>query len=112
MLPRLYRLTQERDFNRAFRQGRSWFGQLLGVKIFKNNLENSRFGFIVANKVAKKASRRNLIKRRLRATIQAELPKIKSGYDFVIIALAPIVGQNYQTISRELKNCLKKLNVL
>lgn len=111
MLPKLHRLTQERDFNRAFRRGRSCFGQLIGIKAFKNNLGHSRFGFIVSNKIAKKASRRNLIKRRLRAAIHQELKNIKPGYDFAIVALPPILKQDYQAIAQEAKNCLKKLNV-
>ncbi len=112
MLPSQHRLTKERDFNRTFRLGRSCFAENIGVKSLKNNLTVSRFGFIVSNKVAKKASRRNLIKRRLRAVVYQELKKIKSGYDFVIVALPPILKQDYQTISQEVKNCFKKLNVL
>ena len=112
MLPKPHRLIKERDFNRAFRRGRSNFAKLIGLKAIKNNLAYSRFGFVVANKVAKKASRRNLIKRRLRAIVHRELKKIKPGYDFVIIALGPIVASDYQSMAGEVKNCFKKLNVL
>ncbi len=112
MLPRRHRLIKEGDFNRAFRLGRSNFAKLIGVKAVKNNLTYSRFGFIVANKVAKKANQRNLIKRRLRAIVHQELAKIKPGYDLVVIALAPIVASDYQAIGDEVKNCFKKLNVL
>ncbi|MFH1225793.1 MAG: ribonuclease P protein component [bacterium] len=112
MLPRQHRLIKEGDFNRAFRRGRSNFAKLIGVKVVKNNLVYSRFGFIVSNKVAKKANKRNLIKRRLRAIVHRELGKIKPGYDLVIIALGPITGSDYQAIGNEVMNCFKKLNVL
>ena len=111
MLPRQNRLTKERDFNQTFRLGKSCFAKLLGIKAKKNNLANSRFGIVVANKVTKKATQRNKVKRQLREVIHGELKRVRPGYDFLIIALPAINDQSYEKIEKEVKNCLTKLNV-
>lgn len=112
MLPRQHRLTKEKDFNKTFKSGKSCFGKVLGIKSFKNSLEHSRFGFVVSNKVAKKATVRNKVKRQLRDIVHKELKNVKAGYDFLIIALPSIIKTDYPVIEKEVKNCLKKLNVL
>ena len=112
MLPRKHRLTKEKDFNKTFKSGKSCFSKILGVKSLPNNLVYCRFGFVVSNKVSKKATQRNKIKRQLRDITHQELKNIKTGYDVLILALAPIIETDYPTIKKEFKNCFKKLNLL
>ena len=105
-------LIKRADFTRVFKQGRSYFTKSLGVKVLKNNLTNSRFGIVVSLKIDKRATKRNLLKRRLRDIIQANLTKIKPGYDFLIITLPPVKDKSFRQISQILINSFKKLRVI
>ena len=58
----------------------------------------SRFGFIVSQKVAKKANQRNLVKRRIREVVRKELGRIRPGYDVVIIAKPAALNKKSQLI--------------
>lgn len=110
MLPRQHRLTKEKDFNKTFKMGRSCFGKILGVKGLKTNLKNARFGFVVANKVAKKANERNLAKRRLREIAHKHLKEIKPSHDYLVIALPALKDADFDQLEKEFVNCFKKCN--
>ena len=59
MLVQKNRLTKKKDFDKTFKQGQGFKHDFLYLKIKKNNLESSRFGFIVSKKFSKKATERN-----------------------------------------------------
>ncbi len=109
MLPANNRLTNDKDFDRTFKKGKSVYGNILGVKAVENHLPYSRFGILVGSKISKKAMVRNRIKRRLRAIIYNNLDQIEKGYDFVIITLPLIKEADYNAIKNELQN---KINLL
>jgi len=88
MLPKKNCLKKEKDFAKVFKEGQNFKEDFLYLKIKKNNLKSSRFGFIVSKKVSKKATSRNKIKRRLREIVRIKLPFIKKGIDGVIIVAA------------------------
>lgn len=112
MLPKKYRLTREKDFEHTFKKGKSFFIRELGVKCLPNNLPHSRIGIVVSNKISKKATERNKIKRRLRETIRLALPQIKAPVDLLIITRPTIVDLDYHGIESHLTNCLKKLRII
>jgi len=68
-----------------------------------------RIGFVVSNKVAKRANRRNKIKRQLRAIVRANLSDIQPGYDYLIIVRSPILKKNYQEIKEKTLTLIKKI---
>lgn len=86
MLPKENRLKIKKDFEKVFKKGRRFKEDFLVFIVVKNNLKQSRFGFIVSNKVSKKATVRNKIKRRLRKLVKESLLRVKEGIDCVIIA--------------------------
>ena len=112
MLARQNRLNKTRDFERVFKGGRPYYTKKIGIKALKNKLSVSRFGIVVSTKVAKKATKRNLLKRQLREIIRLRVLKIKQGYDFMIIALPGLSGLNYRELEKEVEGALKKLRVL
>lgn len=85
MLPKVNSLKKKKDFEKVFKEGQSFKESFLYLKIKKNNLKSSRFGFVVSKKISKKATIRNKIKRRLREITRIKLPFIKKGIDGVII---------------------------
>ncbi len=75
MLGKENRLRRKKDFEEIFKKGRSFKESFLVLKILKNNLKVSRFGFVVSQKVSKKAVVRNKIKRRLREIVGLNIKK-------------------------------------
>lgn len=102
-------LRKNKEFDQVFKEGKSYYGQLLGIKVKKSNLEYNRFGILLSTKVSKSAVVRNSYKRRVRAIIAAENKVIKQGFDVVIIVFPLILNKKYAEIESEIKNSLTKL---
>ena len=115
MLPKINKLKKEKDFEKLFKKGKSFKNGFLILKIVQNNLEESRFGFIVSQKVSKKAVLRNKVKRRLRDIVQQNMVKIKKGADVALIALPGLEKKNFletkETLNKLLKNIKANINV-
>ncbi|MEK7503439.1 MAG: ribonuclease P protein component [Patescibacteria group bacterium] len=86
MLPGTNRLKKKKDFERVFKQGRGLKESFLSLKLVKNGLGETRFGFVVGQKVSRKAVVRNKVKRRLRDIVRSQLGGIKKGLDVAIVA--------------------------
>ncbi len=112
MLPKKYRLISKKDFEKVFKTGRGRHGKILGIKFAQNNLENSRFGFIISKKVSPKAVMRNRIKRQVREIIHLNLDSIKNGLDIVIICHPEIIKKNYQEIEEAILKTIKEIKIL
>jgi len=112
MLPKRHRLLAEKDFQAAWKRGRSFYTKILGFKISRNDLTVSRFGIIVGNKISKKSTDRNRLKRQLREILRAKIEKISPGYDLVVTALPAAPGKSYQTLERELLTGLKYFKIV
>ena len=83
------------------------------VRVSKNNVSVSRFGFVVSLKVSKKATLRNKARRRLSEAIKSQEKNIKPGIDAVIIALPGIEKKEFSEIKKAVTDMLTKtkLNV-
>ena len=109
-MPKINRLTKEKDFEEIFKKGQSVKIDFLIFKILKNQLKESRFGFVVSKKVSNKATIRNKVKRRLRSIVSKELNNIKHHKDVVIIALAGIEKKEFFEIQNMIGSFFKKYN--
>ena len=85
MLKKLNRLSKERDFTKVFKKARSFHGPNLTLKVVPNGNRASRFGFVISNKINKRATRRNAIKRRLRAIVMDNLDVWGKGIDAIVM---------------------------
>ena len=117
MLAKKHRLTKNKEFETVMGQGKSVYSPVLLIKNINNNFTYSRFGIIVSNKVSKKASQRNLIKRRIRDIIQKKLKEIVDSKDIVIIASPKIItdlgkAMSYEQIEKNLLSGFKKAKLL
>ncbi len=109
MLERGLCLSKNKEFDLVFKEGKSFYGSLLGIKARKNNLESNRYGILLSNKVSKSAVVRNKYKRKIRAIIFYENKKIKQGFDLVIVVFPLILNKSYSQIESEIKNDLSRL---
>ena len=107
MLPKLNRLKREKDFETVFKQGHGFKQGLLYLKVVKNNLDASRFGFVISKKFSKKAVIRNKTKRRLSEIIKAKLPEIKKGMDAIIVVM-PGAENEFQKLEDTIDKLFKK----
>ena len=104
---RRYRLRYNSDFQRVRQHGRFYASPLMVLAFLRNELDHSRFGFVVSKRLGK-AVQRNKIKRRIREAVRLRLPWIKSGFDVVFIARQPMRQASYQQIEQTLDTLLKK----
>ena len=100
------RLSKQKDINRVFAQGKKVFSRSLILFFLKNDLKTRRATVIVSSKVSKKATERNLYKRRIREVVK-NLESI--GFDMVIVALKEIKNQDFIGIKKDLENAVGKI---
>ena len=112
MLPTEYRLKKEEEIKTLFKKGRSVFDRLVGVKVRKNSLKNSRFVVIVGVKVHKRAIRRNRIRRQIRSILLEHLSHVPTGFDIGIIALPAITTATFDEIQTSTLSALKRARML
>ena len=109
MLPKNNRLTKKKDFDAIFTGAKSIKNGFLVVKIRENNLQESRFGFVVSKKISNKATVRNTVKRRLRKAFENLVKAMAPPKDVVIIALPGIQNWEFLDIQEAVVNILKKI---
>jgi len=111
MLNKENRINKDKDFDRVFKTGQSFYSQILGVKVAANGLAVNRFAFLISTKISKKAVIRNRLRRRLREIVQQESPRLKTGKDIVFIALAGAVDKEFLEIADNVELIFRKLKL-
>jgi len=112
MLAKRHRLCQEAEFNQIFKKGLFLETDLLIMRMIKTQADITRFGFVVAKKISKKAVTRNLIKRRISEAIRICLPQIKPGYDLVIIAKPETRNSDFKNILKATRGLLGEAKIM
>jgi ribonuclease P protein component len=112
MLGKENRLRKKKEFDNVWKNGRSSFDGLFGVKAVLNELPNSRFGVSVGLKFSKKAVERNSIRRKVRTFIATAIPNIKKNVDVVITCLPGSRGKKTPEVHSSLESLLKNLRLL
>lgn len=108
---RRYRLRRNSDFQRVRQLGQSYASPLMVLAFLRNELDHSRFGFVVSKRLGK-AVRRNKIKRRMREAVRLRLPDIKPGFDLVFIARQATRRASYADIDRAVEQLLERVDLL
>jgi ribonuclease P protein component len=87
MLQKQNRLRKDREFQRVFKNSRPINLANFSIRTAKNNTkeENVRFGFVISNKIEKRSTRRNALKRQLREVSRGLISRLKPGYDVVVV---------------------------
>jgi len=112
MLKKINRLTKEKDFSLVYKRGRTSASSLISLKIFPNRLPSTRYGFVVSVKTAKRATKRNLVKRRLRHCVMSLAKNVTTGYDCVITARPGLLDLSYQELCQEVKKLFKRARLI
>lgn len=123
MLPLANRLKHRNDFNAVYRKGIRRNSTHLSLRALRkpktassptaaDSLQPTRTGISISLKVSKSSVVRNRIKRQIRAALRQLLPRLKGGWDLVIV-VRPIAQEcNYAKILQELEQLLVEAEVL
>ena len=114
MLPKTSRLQKEKDINKVFKKGKRFKEDFLILKTLKNDLNKIRFGFIVSQKISKKASIRNKIKRRLSELIRIKLKlqTLIKNSDNLLIAAPGLETKDFWEIEEMINKLFKKAGII
>ncbi len=84
---------------------------MLVLNAAPNGTEALRIGIVVSRKVARKAVRRNKIKRRLREILRLWLPYLAPGWDLVVVARPPAQEASFHELRQVLWTLLTQANL-
>ena len=112
MLLKKNRLNKRKDFEKVLKGARGLKSDFLYLKGADNELETTRIGFIVSQKVSRRAVVRNKLKRQLREIVKPELERIRKGKDLIFIALPGIEKQSFPEVKKAVDCLLKKSGLL
>jgi len=114
MLLKANRLQKEKDIERVFKKGRGFKEDFLVLKTLKNDSNKIRFGFVVSQKVSKKANIRNKIKRRLSELVRSKLKsKVLTNYsDNLLIAAPGLEIKDFWEIEEAMNKLFQKAKLI
>lgn len=109
MLTKTHRLRLDSDFRVVFNNGRMLENKFFRIKFTKNQKNINRFGFVVSNKISRKATERNTIKRRLRSICRPLTGNLNNSFDIVIWSKVGSIKLKYKDFSGSLMDLIGKL---
>ena len=102
-----YSLKRNKDFRYVYNRGKSVACHLMVLIYAPNRDRRLRVGFSVGKKVGN-AVARNRVKRRMREIFRMNMDAVPAGYNYILIARAPIIDAKYLDIDHHFKRLLAK----
>ena len=96
-MQRRFRLRHADDFARLRREGRAYRHDLMILSLAPNGLSHNRYGTITSKRLGK-AVTRNRTRRIIREVVRQLHPHLQTGFDVLIVARPPVVGQHFARI--------------
>ena len=113
MLPKKNRIVAK-DFKKLKLFKKGTVSGKLSFKLRETDQKSpSRFGFVVSNKISKRATDRNALKRKLRAIAQAILPEVGQGKEIIVFVKSSFAKPyNFEEVQTELIRGLANLGLV
>ncbi len=109
-MQRDFRLRRSRDFARLRIEGQAYHSRWLVVSVLPNGLSHNRYGFVTSKQIGK-AVTRNHVRRLMREAVRLYHPRLRPGFDVVLVARQPIIEETFTAIQRIVKELLERANV-
>ena len=103
-------LNLNTQFRKLYQKGTSHVSPSVVMYAKRNGLPFNRLGITVSKKIGK-AVVRNRAKRRLREIFRTNLPNMKQGYDFVLVARGRTATVPYQKLATDFFTSAQKVGV-
>lgn len=107
-------LKKNFDFQKIFKKGKWYGGNLLNVYVIKNYKESNYIGVAVGKKVSKSSVKRNRIRRLIKESYRLNEYRIINGLNIVIVWKTDKAFElaNFHDIQKDLLYCFKNANIL
>lgn len=108
MLSRINRLTKKDGLEEVCKRGKTIKKDCLLIKYRENGLSVVRLAFVASKKIAPRANKRNLLKRRLRNAARQIINDSLKGKDIVVFTLKGAENNSYSQLKEKLQAILMK----
>lgn len=108
MLKKKNRLKGRKNFELVLKEGKTFFGKNLVLKVLPIENNEIKFGFIVSKKISKKATKRNKIKRWLREIVRREIESLKGSFWGILLPKKEILETDFWKLKEEVKKIFEK----
>ena len=99
------------EFRRIYRKGKSVVAPAMVLYCQKNRYGRTRLGITVSTKLGC-AVKRNRARRRLRELFRLAQPRLKQGFDVVIVARTRAVNVEHRKLQADFDRAMRELDLL
>lgn len=112
-MKKTFSLKESKEFQKAIKKGVWYGGELVSIYILPNKHNLNFLGLAIGKKVGK-ATKRNRVKRVIRAAYLSMENNIKSGFNIIFVwrAKAKFEDLSFKSIKRDLERAFKKSGIL
>ena len=105
-----YTVKENYEFRRMYAKGRSGVSSCLVVYFRPNRRGHNRLGVTVSTKLGG-AVVRSRVRRRLREIFRLAQPRMKQGYDVILVARNRAASADYHELERAFRRTCEKLEL-
>ena len=110
-MKRAVTLKENHEFRRLYQRGASAVGGGMVVYCRKNKLGHNRLGLTASTKLGH-AVVRNRCRRRLREVYRLNSPRLRQGYDIILVARGRTVTANWKELNDSFLRICRKVSIL
>ena len=110
-MEKLVPICRNNDFRRIYARGKSYVSPLVVVYALKNRTKNVRVGITTSKKVDN-AVQRNRSRRVIREAFRALAPRVRPGFDLVLVARGKTPYVKSTDVRRQLERQLQAAGLL
>ena len=110
-MKRAVTLKENHEFRRLYQRGASAVGGGMVVYCRKNKLGHNRLGLTASTKLGH-AVVRNRCRRRLREVYRLNNPRLRQGYDIILVARGRTATAKWKELNDTFLKCCRKLDLL
>lgn len=104
-------LKENYEFRRLYQKGASAVSPVVVLYCRKNRLGHNRLGLVSSTKLGH-AVVRNRCRRRLREVYRLETPRLRQGYDIILVARTRTATAPWPELQRQFRRLCRKLDLL